>query len=309
MIVFRGICWSLLVLSLPVVTYAQSVSISTDRNQLLIGERVEYVLTVKVPSQQYSVNFNFPDSLPHFDIIAKNDFDTNSSGNAITLSQKVLLTSFDSGAWYIPAMRVQLQANGAARDFTTDSVLINVNYSPSDTANAIRDIKPIIDVEKDGSDWLYIIAGILSLLLISWLISRYLRKRKEKPKPILHSSLSPYEEAMRDIGTLEKSPMSSESEIKQHHARIDEIFKRYYSRTIEENLLNKTTGELLLLMKTRGEDSGLIGSVAAVLRQVDAVKFAKYVPAGNEFHESLQSLKNSIGQLEKNKKQNNPGSP
>ena len=55
-----------------ICTIAQTVEIKTDKNQILIGERIQYDLLVNLPSLEgYSINADLPDSIPHFEIIEK----------------------------------------------------------------------------------------------------------------------------------------------------------------------------------------------------------------------------------------------
>ncbi|MFT3908812.1 MAG: hypothetical protein QM737_05260 [Ferruginibacter sp.] len=165
---------------------AQNVEIKTDKNQILIGERIQYDLHITLPAQGYTINFNLPDSIPHFEAIEKGNFDTMSTNGSIEIRRKFVFTSFDSGSWYIPAMPVTLEINNEPKRFMTDSVLINVGYSPADSTNTLRDIKPIMEVKIKDYTWLYVAGAILTLLIIIFLLYNYFKNRKRKPLPVLY---------------------------------------------------------------------------------------------------------------------------
>ncbi|MFT3908811.1 MAG: hypothetical protein QM737_05255 [Ferruginibacter sp.] len=106
---------------------------------------------------------------------------------------------------------------------------------------------------------------------------------------------------MKDLQALSKYNLIVPSETKEYHTQLSFIFKRYYSRIVGNNFLNKTTGELLLKMKQQEVESGLITMVAQILRIADAVKFAKYIPVAQESEACNTEVKLAIEKLEKNK--------
>ncbi|MEO7524281.1 MAG: hypothetical protein ABIT58_09315 [Ferruginibacter sp.] len=284
---------------------AQTVEIKTDKNQILIGERIHYDLQITLPSEGYSIKFGIPDSLPHFETIENGNFDTISTNGATELRRKFVFTSFDSGSWYIPAMPVTLQINNEPKKFMTDSVLINVGYSPADSTGTLRDIKPIMEMKIKDYFWLYVIGAILTLIIIGFLIYNYYKNRASKPLPVLHSALSPYQEAMKELEVISKYELANGAQTKEYHTQLGSIFKRYFSRIVGNNFLNKTTGELLLQMNQQEVSSGVITSMAQILRIADAVKFAKYIPAVQESELSHAELKLAIDGIEKNKQNKN----
>ncbi len=279
---------------------AQTVGTRTDKNQILIGERIEYELLLSLPEQGYKVYFDLPDSVTHFDIIEKGKFDTSNNSNAWSLRRKIIFTSFDSGRWYIPSLPVTLEKNNDSKRYMTDSVLINVGYAVPDSTNALRDIKPIMEVNTKNYFWYFIIAAFLLVLAGAAAIMHFLRKPR-KPLPVLHSSLSPYNQAMNDLKILSGYKLELPAEVKKYHSELSFIFKRYYSRKIRVSLLNTTTDDLLINLNEQKEATTLIASVAEVLRMGDAVKFAKYIPPVSESGNCLERIKQAIETLDANK--------
>src|SRR5207247_1067142 len=110
----------------------------------------------------------------------------------------------------------------------------------------------------------------------------YLKNRKKRPVPLFKSDLSAYEEAIKSLQELEQSNFLDKHREKQYHTELANIFKRYYSRNRQKNLLNKTTGDILIELKEDNVDQEQISGIAEGLRYTDAVKFARFIPLHTE---------------------------
>ncbi len=91
------------------LVFSQNVSASVDRDKILIGEQVE--LSLKVTNMDRSIQdidkwFNLPDSFNHLEVVKRLPVDTSVVDGIYTYSQKILLTSFDSGYWQIPPANI-----------------------------------------------------------------------------------------------------------------------------------------------------------------------------------------------------------
>jgi hypothetical protein len=281
----------------PFAATSQTVEVSMNRNEILIGQQISYGLKVKLPGTGLKANFSIPDSIPHFDIIRKGEIQAVKGESA--LEQVVVFTSFDSGQWYFPAFAVLITDGARKATLYSDSVLIKVGYSPADSSGLLRDIKPVMDVHIPDYTWYYIIGGLLLLLLLAYLIYRYLKKRKNKPVPIFKADLSPYNEAMQSLQALDQAGFLNAHKEKQYHTELAGIFKRYLSRHAQKDLLNKTTGDILLELKESKLDVGQISEIAEGLRYTDAVKFAKFIPIHAESNRALELVKRGIDNIEK----------
>jgi hypothetical protein len=285
------------------VSFGQSVSTSIDKRSILIGEHIYYELKFTLPNNQFQIDLKVPDSIPHFDIINKKKVDTvDAKGNYVVL-QKILFTSFDSGKWSFPAFAVKLRTATSPAVYTlnTDPITIDIGYSPADSSGQLRDIKPVIGVSIIDDSWIYIAIGVLLALIIGYLLYRYFKKRK-KTKPLFDSGLSAYDEAMKALKKLQSYSLNHSSEIKEFHSQLPDVFRKYLSRREQRNFMNMTTGEILVYLKEQGAGSDLVSTVAEALRTSDAVKFARFQPAGSENERALEQVKASIEHINKSAK-------
>jgi len=279
---------------------AQAVKTSVNTNNILIGEQIQYEITIQLASAAYKVDIGIPDSVPHFDIIDQQQYDTTDGNGGYSLRQRIQFTSFDSGVWKFPAFPIIVSApNKASLQLQSDSFLIQVGYSPADSTGQLRDIKPVMEVFVVDRTWIYIGIAVALTILVGIVLYRYLKKRLSKPAPMFKSSLSAYAEAVQSLNNLVVPNASDSVSVKLFYSSLTEILKKYYSRKINRNLLSKTTGDVLLQLQTQVSSSDLIAQVAQVLRSSDAVKFAKYLPSAAENEQSLSSAKLLVAALEK----------
>lgn len=282
---------------------SQSVGVKIDKGTILIGEQVQYDLQVILPAPGYGINFRIPDTVPHFEVIENKNFDTSNSGRDFIVHKKIIFTSFDSGAWYIPSFEVLLEKPNSSQKFMTDSLLVNVGYSPPDSTGELRDIKSVIDVTVEDYFWYYVAAAVLGAVLLGLLVYWYVRKRKRRPTAIFNTSLSAYEEAIQALQKLPAYNEQDAAQVKNYYSELSDIFRRYYSRKVSKDMMNRTTGDILLHLKDHRDQDETVPVIAASLRSADAVKFAKYIPPANEAQQSANQVKEVIGLIEKQSKE------
>ena len=291
---------------LPVVCKPQAPVVKTylDKDQILIGEQFNIKIDASFKPGAYKVTMPvIPDSIAHFEVVGSSKPDTVSGDVINNVRQVITFTSFDSGKWVTPSLLVTFDPIKADTSITVliDSFPINVSYSPPDSTNQLRDIKPIREVAIKDYFWYYLIGGALLAIVIAWLVYRYLKNRKGKSTGEFVSSLSPLEEAMQALSELQALDLQNAIEIKQYHSGLSVIFKRYLSRFHNKNLMNKTTDDVLIHLSENGFVKDRISNIAVALRTGDAVKFAKYLPTATESEHCLIEVKEVIQFIENTK--------
>jgi hypothetical protein len=281
-------------------TQAQAVKTSISTNNILIGEQIKFEINIQLASSEYRVDINIPDSIAHFDIIDRQQYDTTEGNGAYSLRQRIQFTSFDSGLWKFPAFPITVSApNKTTLQLNSDSVLVQVGYAAADSTGQLRDIKPVMEVIVVDRTWIYIgIAAILTLVF-GIVLYRYLKKRLSKPAPLFKNSLSAYAEALQALHAMALPQSLDGPAVKTFYSNISQVLKKYYSRKNNQNWLSKTTGDLLLQLQTQVSSPDLVAQAAQLLRSADAVKFAKYLPEHVANEEALASAKILIASLEK----------
>jgi hypothetical protein len=279
--------------------FAQSPTIKTsvDKNTIVIGQQLNYRVQTSMPDNTYQLGwFSIPDSIGNFVVIKRNKIDSTITNGNLNFGQDIVLTSFDSGRQVIPPIPLSASRLDADSSFNiyTDSVAIDVTYSPTDSIMPFHDIKPIIEVKITFPGWAWVLAGLGVALLLAWIF--FLRKffAKKKETVIFESKLSPYDEAMESLSALEKENLLQNNEVKEYHVRLTEIFKRYLSRKTNIYQMHLTTDELLIALNELDLSKEQISSFANSLRMGNAVKFAQYIPPAYENERCFSQTKEMI---------------
>ena len=271
---------------------------SVDKNDILIGQQLHYRVETSMPDNTYRLTwFSVPDSFGKFEVITKNKIDSGMANGNLNFAQTLVLTNFDSGRRVIPPLALKLETLDGDSSFTmfTDSIAVNVLYSPLDSIQPFHDIKPIMEVKKEWAWWVWALLGLAVVLLIVWIIFlvKFLRKKKGVTE-LFSSKLSPYEEALQSLSALEKEQLIEMHKEKKFHSRLTEIFKRYLSRKTNLNKLHLTSDEILIELSDYDLPKQLVTEFANCLRMGNAVKFAQYIPPAYENEKCFSQTKEII---------------
>ena len=277
---------------------APLIKTSVSNNSILIGEQFQLKIEAIFSGADYKVNWlNLPDSLQHFELIKKNKADSIYNNNHLTgVTQTFTLTSFDSGKWNLPVVRVNIDPikDDSTYNFFSDSLPIKVSFSVSDTTTQLRDIKPLYEVSDKWPLWYWIAGGISMLILIALLVWLFRYWKKNRSIVGSKSKVSPFDEAIQQLDALKKYNLSDAADTKLFHSKLVTIFTQFLSRNYNTNHLNKTTGDLLIVLKSVEASVETVSKMAGSLRFADAVKFAKYQPTAGDSENCLQVIKETI---------------
>lgn len=250
-----------------------------------------------MPDNTYRLGwFSVPDSFGNFIAITKNKIDSNFSNGNLIFSQDIILTSFDSGRQLIPPLTLTAATLDGDSTFNlyTDSIGINVTYSPTDSIMPFHDIKNIIELKKTFPWWAWVLVGLGIVLLIIWILFLLKFFKKKKDTKIFESKLSPYAESMQLLNDLEKENLLQQNKFKEYYSRLTDIFKRYLSRKTNTYQLHLTTDELLIELNGFDLTKEQISNFANCLRMGNAVKFAQYIPPTYENEKCFSQTKEMI---------------
>jgi LPXTG-motif cell wall-anchored protein len=176
---------------------------------------------------------------------------------------------------------------------STDSLPVNVSFSPFDPNQDYHDIKDIINVQvekKKEQNWYWYIAasGLLVAAIIYLLI-----KKKKKPAPVA-PPIDPYKEAKTELEKLKNEKLPS----KLFYTRLVDIFRFYIFRRKGIASLQKTTDDLVIQLKQLKLPENDFNVLAQSLRMSDFVKFAKYEPGEQDKENSLKITRHIIDIVE-----------
>lgn len=271
------------------------VKIFTDKESILIGERFTMTIESYMPLDQ---QFSWPviDTLPNFQIISSSKIDTTENFNSRKVVQSFQVTSFDSGHYTIPTITFLV---GNVR-YVSDTVGIDIGYSPMDANPDYKEIKDILDVEDSGNPYLYwFVAGVA--LVLGILLWYFLRNKKQPKKLTEVKKLSPYEEAMIALENIRKSGFIQNGSVKKYYSELNDILRNYLDSQLQLQSMNKTNEQIIQELRTLELNKEDQQKLTDALRVADFVKFAKYQPGENINEENFIIVKNAIQSLNKSR--------
>jgi hypothetical protein len=260
-------------------TFSQVTS-SIDSTTIKIGEQITYHIQVETDSTNLVV---FPEgqTFSPLEMIESYDIDTLKNKDKFNLIKKYGLTQFDSGAYTIPRQKIII----GDKIFFTDSLKVEVNNVVIDSTKGLYDIKPIIAVEKSGSNWWkYLLITLLVLGVIGFLIYWFIWRRKPLTEAEQIALLPPYDRAKLALKKLDESHYLEHENLKDYYSELTFIIRKYLDEKVYDRALESTTDELIKRLNLLKDGNQVdiskedIKNLESILKRADLVKFAKSNP-------------------------------
>jgi hypothetical protein len=268
-----------------------------DTDAMLIGDHVGMTMKVSIPAGTQVAWPAIPDTiLDNLRVIRRSAIDSTTSKDkkTLTLTQTLVLTSFDSGIYTIPPIlfRFRKPPDTTVMNAETRYMELAVHTVAVDTTKAIKPIKGPMKAPwtfRDIFPW--VLAAILAGLLV-WFTVYYIRKRR-KAEPLIRLKprvqLLPHEIALTELEKLRIKKLWQEGKVKEYHSELTDIIRKYLEGRFRFNALESTTGEI---MDELGRFREVVGEQNEKLREMlslaDLVKFAKAQPLPEENERGLE---------------------
>ena len=279
----RNICIFILLLF---YSQAWSQKISVDTNIIFVGQQAEIEISNNIKNSEFWPNFN--DTLVKGLEIVQSDFDTLSE----EIIQKIIITSWDSGSYYIPPIKFSATSK-------SNALIINVLLLDIDANSELKDIKGPLDDNIGWSDiWPWLLLTLIILLSI-FTYKKYFNKKKKTVVVKKNIQTPAHVLALNALKKLENKKLIDKKDIKEYYSSISEIIRRYIENRFNFPALELTTYEILDIITANIKKEESI-SLKNILEISDLVKFAKKIPDQNE---NIKNLNLATDFVKKTKKE------
>ncbi len=285
----------MIVIVLPYAARSQSVTVQAfiDSSTMAIGQQCKLNLTLTGPaSLTYALPSFSGDTLVNgIEVVKRNPVDTIKLDNGfVKYLAEYLVTSFDSGLYYIPPIKVFA---GSDTVYSNELALKIVSYDV-DTANYnLFDIKPVQKAPFVLFDYflpLLLLILVVGLIYLAWWIKRQRNKRlNNKEETNLFAMLPPHVAAIMQLDKLKSEKPWLSGRNKEYFTQLSDVLRNYIQRRFQVNALEMTTSEILELFFRDKETNSVYQNLKQILTLSDLVKFAKQVPIENENELSLMN--------------------
>lgn len=272
--------------------YAQKVTVTAafDSTRILIGDQIQYTITVEQPSDMKLTLPSFRDTLvKNIEIVSGPEKDSMSIGQGqVKITEKYLVTSFDSGMYRVPPVFAEVKNPGGLHRYFSDAALLEVvkyRIAPSDTSSKIYDIVGPYKAPLTLGEILPWILLVIALAAISWFVVKWIKDHRQaktvSERPVIKDPAHVI--AFRELEELRSKELWQKGGYKQYYTQLTEILRRYLENRYHVYSLELTTSETLdALLKTGFRRDAFFDMLKSVLLSADLVKFAKYVPGSDE---------------------------
>ena len=267
-----------------------SVSLSVDKDQIVVGDEARVILSVQHNPALSTVSWPVvPDTFGKLEILRKDRIDTIKQGSFTRYRQILFVTGFDSGMHVIPPARVQVQSkNGAPYQIQSGEVDLLVQTVAVDTTKAFKPIKEIILVKGSWLDYIWWgVAGLL-LLIGAFALYRYFRRKKPAAVPAPKPAKPLHIRYLEALDALEAEKLWQKGEVKEYYIRITDLLRQYIEARFGVPTLERTTGEIMDGARQHPELCKHTQLINGILTTADMAKFAKAQPLPSEHAAAMQ---------------------
>ena len=288
-----------ILLSVVSLSHAQSavvVEASMDSSVLWVGEQTLIHLSL---TQSQGEQIILPEIevggelVKGVEVVDLTEPDTTElKNNRLNIRQDVLVTSFDSGFYYIPPFKYQLDAD----TFETASLslkIIPVEIAEEAQVTDMRDIKDVVDPPFKLFDFVPQWVLWLLLIVVVVLVAIYFFLKYYKPQvigiaPPVEPQIPPYEKAMNELQELRDMKLWQQGQEKQYYTRLVDILREYIDGRFDIKAMEMTSSEIMSALARNKDFKEVNKYLNEVLSMADFVKFAKMRPLPDDNEQMLR---------------------
>lgn len=261
-----------------------SVKAKLDSVSILMGKQtaLHYQVVQNKNQKGYFIQENPELIAPNVEIIGKAKEDTTDLGNnRIQIDRTLIIQSFDSGIWEIPAAKYVIGKD----TFQSNSLNLKVTPVLVDSMKTINGYKPVeappIFLTDYIPDFIYYYWWVFYLILALIAVTVFIWMRKKKGKPLLaikRKEIPPYDEAVDALNHLKADKLWQNGREKEYFTQLTDILRKYIDRRFQINAIEMTSSQIIETLKKNDETKAVKEQLAQILDIADFVKFANVRP-------------------------------
>jgi hypothetical protein len=292
-----GLRWFFVVAGLalvriPVRSQELRVTAQADSNNIVIGDWLDVHFEIRHPAGTSVRIAGWADTLAGLEILRRDSVRQTAGAQELLEQFKLTMTSYDSGTFVIPPLRVFMPAGTGGDSIRAESspIAVFVHSVGADTSKEIKDIKQPVNPGISFAEILPYFIGVVVVGGIVWLALYVMKKRKKGERLIPAAPPRPPQElALEALRALEAEHLWQRGLVKQYHSALSDIVRIYLERRTDVRAMELVTDEILSHESIASLGSEVTLALKVLLSLADLVKFAKYTPLPEEHERSMQS--------------------
>lgn len=286
------------------ITAKSSIKATLDSAYVTMGNITALTVEVVEPRSASAMVGFIPETMPkEVEVVGEADCDTvNLDDNVRQITRRIILQSFDSGAYALPPV---LYLNG---NDTMLSNIVTLKVNPVDVSH-LEDIHPNANTLTLESrwydflpDWIIDYWGwiVLTVLIVAGGVCAVLIYTKRMNVPFIPAKkpVPPYEMARQRLDTLQEQHLCERGQERQYYTELTDILREYIDKRFNINAMEMTSREILGQLNANPDTRPSERLMRQILEVADFVKFAKMRPMPDD---NVKSFKHAVEFVENTK--------
>ena len=275
----------------------------TTADTIVVGQPFDYQLSLTINKDYYVEWMQFGDTLSKaIDVISVEDVKTtpiNNSDNVI-MTQKLKLTSFDTGYVYVPEIAVTYSKSlqdSIRHTLRTDEKELYVTTVAVDTTQAFRPIKDVIKqgyTAKEVLPWVAIVIALGGLVYLIIYLNKHKKPKvvvvEEKKKPTIPAIIT----ARAKLNEMKDNELWNSAKTKDYYTDLTDIAREYLEGQFEIDAVEMTTDEIMQAVNELNLNNLTKSKLQETLTTADFVKFAKANPTAEQNKQSFSDINSFV---------------
>lgn len=272
-----------------ICTAQYMINAGVDKTEVFIGDFIHFTVQAVGPSDAV-IKLPEIDSIPHFEIVSVKPVDSIITTNNKRIEQQYTLISFDTGTFVIPEYEFIINKQKSY----SDPIQLKVRFSLQDVSGEYKDIHTIEAVPPPPSKFWWWFSGAI---IVTALIIFLLNQMKKKPAAPKISSLSSYEEAIKQLQHLRNNHQPQAAE----YQALVNILRGYLVATQGFPATGQTYAHLYRYVQNLKVSLEHINALKGTLNAASVSVFALKKQHDEQWQNDINNISNIIIQLNANK--------
>ncbi len=279
-----------------------TVDIKIDSLQLLIGQQTGITLDITCDANQQVTLPALSDRSMLTDgvevvKVCPTDTQMLNEGKRMQLTQRYIITAFDSALYYLPPMDVVIDTT----HYKSKALALRVYTVPVDTIHLDQFYGPkdIEDAPFSWDDWANVVYGsllIILLLILTFVMLVWLKQGNPIIRIIRHKAkLPPHQVAMNEIQRIKEEKTWASEDSKEYYTQLTDTLRNYIQERYGFRAMDMTSSEIIERLVQENDEQAL-SELRQLFETADLVKFAKYSTLVNENDANLVTAVNYINE-------------
>lgn len=263
-----------------------TVDVSMDTLLIRIGEQTKIHLQVSMDAKSQYVLPEFPDTLvAGVECLEAGEpvIEPINEGQRKLVSRDYLVTSFDSGHYYLPPMEVLVDQ----KPYLSQNMSLKVETVDVDLEHPENFFPPkdVLNPPFAWEDWALLFWLSIALLPMLGLCIYFIMRLMDNKPIIKHIRLAPklppHQKAMKAIETIKAEKQWAAEDSKEYYTQLTDTLRIYIKERYHFNATEMTSAEIIAKLQ-EVKDVESMNELRSLFQTADLVKFAKYSTLMNE---------------------------